>query len=44
MISHGFKTQKSVITLNLTFMGQCIANVFSNATNKMQRYTIYLFL
>ena len=28
----------------LTFMGLCIANVFSSATNKMQCYTIYLFL
>ena len=28
----------------LTFMGPCIANVFSSLTNKMQRYTIYLFL
>ena len=28
----------------LTFMGPCIANVFSSITNKMQRYTIYLFL
>ena len=29
---------------NLTFMGPCIANVFSSTTNKMQRYTLYLFL
>ena len=28
----------------LTFMGPCIANVFSNITNKMQRYASYLFL
>ena len=27
-----------------TFVGPCIANVFSSITNKMQRYTIYLFL
>ena len=26
----------------LTFMGPCIANLFSSITNKMQRYTIYL--
>ena len=30
--------------IDLTFTGPCIANVFSSATNKMQRYTIYLFL
>ena len=29
---------------NLTFMGPCIANIFSSITNEMQRYTIYLFL
>jgi len=29
---------KSVV-LTLTFMGPCITNVFSSATNKMQRYT-----
>ena len=28
----------------LTFMGPCIAKVFSSITKKMQRYTIYLFL
>ena len=28
----------------LTFMGPCIANVFLSITNKMQRYTSYLFL
>jgi hypothetical protein len=30
--------------INLTSMGPRIANVFSSITNKMQRYTIYLFL
>ena len=28
----------------LAFMGPCIANLFSCITNKMQRYTVYLFL
>jgi hypothetical protein len=28
----------------LTFKGPCIANVFSSITNKMQTYTIHLFL
>ena len=32
------------IELILTFMGPCIANLFSNITNKMQRYTVYLFI
>ena len=32
------------ITTNLTFMGPCIVNIFPSITNKMQRYTIYLFL
>ena len=27
-----------------TFVGPCIANIFSSITNEMQRYTIYLFL
>ena len=26
------------------FMGPCIANVLPSITNKMQRYTIYLFV
>jgi hypothetical protein len=30
--------------LNLTFKGPCIANVFSSITNRMQCYTIRLFL
>ena len=29
--------------MNMTFMGPCIANVFSSIINKIQRYTIYLF-
>jgi hypothetical protein len=29
---------------HLTFMGPCIANVFPGITNKIQCYTIYLFL
>jgi hypothetical protein len=30
--------------VNLTFVGPCIANLFSSITNSMQRYTIYFFL
>ena len=39
----GLEKMSLYITI-LTFMGPCITNVFSSATNKMQRYTIYLFL
>jgi hypothetical protein len=31
-------------TVNLTFMGPCIANVFQYISNKMQLYTVYLYL
>jgi len=36
--------RKVTIVKSLKFMGPCIANVFSNVTNKMQRYTVYLVL
>jgi hypothetical protein len=29
---------------DLTFMGPCIVSIFQNISNKMQRYTIYLYL
>ena len=29
---------------NLTFLGSCIANIFQYISNKMQRYTVYLYL
>jgi len=29
---------------NLTFMGPCIANIFQYISNKMQLYTVYLYL
>jgi hypothetical protein len=29
---------------DLTFMGPCIVSIFQYITNKVQRYTIYLYL
>jgi len=29
---------------DLTFMGPCIVSIFQYISNKMQRYTIYLYL
>ena len=29
---------------NLTFMGPCIISIFQYISNKMQRYTVYLYL
>jgi hypothetical protein len=29
---------------NLTFMGSCIVNIFHCISNKMQLYTVYLYL
>jgi hypothetical protein len=29
---------------DLTFMGPCIVNIFQYISNKMQRYTVYLYL
>jgi len=31
-------------TINLTFMGLCIANIFQYISNKTQLYTVYLYL
>jgi hypothetical protein len=33
-----------VLLGNLTFMGPCIVSVFQYISNKMQRYTVYLYL
>jgi hypothetical protein len=33
-----------VVLGDLTFMGQCIVSIFQYISNKMQRYTIYLYL
>jgi hypothetical protein len=33
-----------VLLGNLTFMGPCIVNIFQYISNKMQCYTIYLYL
>jgi hypothetical protein len=30
--------------MNLTFMGPCILNMFQYTSNKMQIYTVYLYL
>ena len=30
--------------ISLTFMGWCIANIFQYISNKMQLYTVYLYL
>ena len=30
--------------INLAFMGPCIASIFQYTSNKMQRYTVYLYL
>jgi hypothetical protein len=29
---------------NLTFMGTCIVSIFQYISNKLQRYTVYLYL
>jgi hypothetical protein len=29
---------------DLTFMGTCIVSIFQNISNKMHRYTIYLYM
>jgi len=34
----------SLILLDLTFMGTCILSIFQYISNKMQRYTVYLYL
>jgi hypothetical protein len=33
-----------VYTVNLTFMGPCIANIFQYISKKMQLYRVYLYL
>jgi hypothetical protein len=33
-----------VLLRDLTFMGPCIVNIFQYIFNKMQRYTVYLYL
>jgi hypothetical protein len=33
-----------VLLANLTFMGPRIVNIFQYISNKMQRYTLYLYL
>ena len=32
------------VTVNLTFIGLCIVSIFQYISNKMQRYTVYLYL
>ena len=33
-----------VLIGNLTFMGPCMVSIFQYISNKMQRYTVYLYL
>ena len=33
-----------VLLGDLTFMGTCIVSIFQYISNKMQRYTVYLYL
>ena len=33
-----------VLLGDLTFMGPCIVSIFQHISNKMQRYTVYLYL
>jgi hypothetical protein len=35
---------KNLITVNITFMCSCILRKFQYISNKMQRYTVYLYL
>ena len=39
-----YVSQKRIVSHFLTFMGLCIANIFQYISNKMQLYTIYLYL
>jgi hypothetical protein len=41
MVSH--MTYKTYVK-HLTFIGPCIADIFPSISNKMHRYTIYLYL
>jgi hypothetical protein len=38
-----FQVQGNCV-MNLTFMGPCIVNIFQYISNKMQLYTVYLYL
>jgi hypothetical protein len=38
------KNKFSLNLINLTFMGSCIVNIFQYISNKMQLYTVYLYL
>ena len=33
-----------ILLRDLTFMGTCILSIFQHISNKMQRYTVYLYL
>jgi hypothetical protein len=33
-----------VLLGDLTFLGPCIVSIFQHMSNKMQRYTVYLYL
>jgi len=35
---------KKQLVLDLTFMGTCIVNIFRYISNKMQLYTVYLYM
>jgi hypothetical protein len=37
-------THLNIIIITLKLMGQCIVYIFQYVSNKMQRYTVYLYL
>ena len=39
-----FSPAKNILNQYLTFMGPCIANIFQYISNKIQLYTLYLYL
>ena len=39
-----YRSTQRFFFFNLTFMGPCIANIFQYISNKMQLYTVYLYL
>jgi hypothetical protein len=39
-----FSPAKNILLQYLTFMGPCIANIFQYISNKIQLYTLYLYL
>ena len=43
-LPHHLPVSKQASKLNLTFMGPCIVNIFQYISNKMQRYTVYLYV